>query len=209
MGDSAALSTSQFLAKLETFEGGNLDHLYLDSEGKVTVGIGLMFPSAEALKKSALRFKFATTGKYVGTDEIGAEYKRISAEKKGYRAAYYRKKTILRADKNQLYLAFLKRYKIAQADAVFFFNTGTVITDAIFEKFDELPVNVRYALEDMAFNLGRPKLIKYQALRKYLKLGEWKEAATESKRKGIASNRNTQIFKWIESQPVSPKKDGK
>jgi hypothetical protein len=90
-----------------------------------------------------------------------------------------------------------RRIQEAQFSAEMFFNIGPEFPQSAFRKFDDLPLNVRYALVDMAFTLGRRQLMKYQELRRLLKTGDWAKAARESHRHSASSKRNQAVYHWI------------
>ena len=51
----------------------------------------------------------------------------------------------------------------------------------IFEDFDELPENVKLALIDMIFNLGKPRFLKFKKMIEAIKDRDFKRAALEAK----------------------------
>jgi len=51
----------------------------------------------------------------------------------------------------------------------------------IFPNFDSLPENVRMALIDMDFNLGKPRFMQFKKLIQAIKEGDFKRAAKEAK----------------------------
>lgn len=197
---SADLSTTQFIERLKGFEG-YADYLYLDSVGKVTVGVGLMYGSADALVNSNITFRIKTTGKIASAADIREEFKRISKLSKGRTAGFYRSKGLLTADGSDLNGRLLRRLSTALTDAIFFYNTGKPVPDTKFPQYSDLPANVQLALLDMAFNLGRGRLGKFQSMRTCLKQGDWINAAKNSHRRGIQSSRNEAIYNWIFNQP--------
>lgn len=56
------MNKQEFLKELKKFEG-YAEHMYLDSEGYVTVGVGVMFPKAETAVKSSVAFVSRATAK--------------------------------------------------------------------------------------------------------------------------------------------------
>lgn len=198
--DTGQLSPTQYIERLKTFEG-YADHLYLDSVGKVTIGVGLMYGSADTLVGSNITFRTKTNGKIASASDIRDEFKRISKLSKGRGASFYRSKCLLMADGADLQGRLMRRLSTALTDALYFYNTGKPVPNAKFEKFSDLPGNVQLALLDMAFNLGRGKLGKFQSLRNALKQGDWLNAAKNSHRRGIQSSRNETIYNWIINQP--------
>jgi len=51
----------------------------------------------------------------------------------------------------------------------------------IFDNFDELPKNVKIALIDMIFNLGKPRFLQFKKMIQAIKEGNFKRAAEEAK----------------------------
>lgn len=189
-------SSGRFIALLKEFEG-YANWLYLNAGDAVTTGAGLTFPDPESLVRSAIRFRFALHGKNAGGDDVRAEFKRIASAQKGMSAIRYRRIALLRADENHLLGVLHRRIQEAQVSAEMFFNIGPEFPQSAFRKFDDLPLNVRYALVDMAFTLGRRQLMKYQELRRLLKTGDWAKAARESHRHNASSKRNQAVYHWI------------
>jgi len=194
------LSPTQFIERLKGFEG-YADHLYLDTEGKITVGVGLMYGSAEALVASNITFRNKVSGKIASAAEVKDEYKRVAKLSKGRTLSFYRSHGLLCADGADLQGRLVRRLSVAFNDALYFFNTGKPVAGVKFEQLTDLPSNVQLALIDIAFNLGRSKLYKFQKLRGFLKQGDWQNAAKESHRRGIQSSRNEAIYQWIINQP--------
>jgi GH24 family phage-related lysozyme (muramidase) len=194
------LSPTQFIERLKGFEG-YADHLYLDTEGKITVGVGLMYGSAEALVASHITFRHKVSGKIASATEVKEEYRRVSKLAKSRSVSFYRNHGLLSADGADLQGRLVRRLAVAFTDAMYFYNTGKPVSGVKFEHFTDLPTNVQLALMDMAFNLGRSKLCKFQNLRAFLKQGDWQNAAKESHRRGIQSSRNEAIYQWIANQP--------
>ena len=61
-------------------------------------------------------------------------------------------------------------------------------------EFNKHPENVKLALFDMIFNLGMPKLKNnYPRFNWFIKACDYKSAATESNRNGIAAERNQYV----------------
>ena len=68
-------SNDEFVADIEEGEG-NVDHMYLDTRGIVTVGKGKMLP--DAASASALPFRVRATDVPASDEEIRAEYDLIA-----------------------------------------------------------------------------------------------------------------------------------
>lgn len=181
------MTDAEYLKKLKEFEG-YAEHMYLDSVGAVTIGVGVMLPSAAKAKSSGIAFTNRETKKKATGEEIEADYDSVKGATKGmFPPSKYLKFTKLDASTASLKKELDARLKVAEADR-----------KAFYPDFAKLPSSVQYALLDMAFNLGRPKLMKYKKLKAALEKKDWKTAAKESKRNGIQASRNKEISDWIQ-----------
>lgn len=171
-------------AKLKQYEG-QVEHMYLDTRGFVTVGVGHMISTAEDAKKIA--FVKAESGSPATKKEIEDEYALIKS--KPFGAAYPARR-------------FKSFTKLKLTDSTIDGITNKYI--ASFEgelkqiygatEFNAHPENVKLALFDMIFNLGMPKLKSgYPKFNKHIKAKDYKNEALESNRKGIAAERNQYV----------------
>jgi len=162
--DSDALAQWTFTAPFE----GIVNHLYLDTRGNVTCGVGFLVANREALD----RFEWQP-------DVLTArgDYDRVRASAPAHVAAYY---------------AGLCRATLTPATmrAHFDVHVTTVTAQLAGWKLGSLPRSARVALVDMAFNLGVGGLNKYKRLHLAVSAGLWAEAAAECSRKGIQQSRN-------------------
>jgi hypothetical protein len=76
------------VARTIRFEG-KVPHLYLDTEGNVTVGVGHLLPSADAAGRLALVRK--SDGKPASAEEKKQDWNAVHAAEKGHPAAFYAK----------------------------------------------------------------------------------------------------------------------
>lgn len=171
-----------FTADLEEWEG-NVEHIYLDSEGNVTVGKGKRLRNPDSA--AALPFLHAGTDSPASDSEIRAEYDLIAGmqDEKGQPASYF--------------LQFTTLY-LPQSDI------DDLVTDHIraefeallrqYPDFGNLPVSVQVALWDMQYNLGSSGLAGFQLLRQAIRDGDWEEAARQSHRLRIGDDRNDFVF---------------
>ena len=72
---------------------GSISHMYLDTVGKVTVGVGNMLPDVASAQKIA--FTDRKTLKAATKEEIKAEFDKVSKLTKGLIASSYKKNTTL------------------------------------------------------------------------------------------------------------------
>ncbi len=183
---------------IEKYEG-RIPHLYLDTVGKVTVGIGHMVPNKIAMSTVTMYKKGANNLLVLATlAERHAEYDVIKKQPFGrsYGAASFKKHTTLimkdadiNVQRDKHILSFYKEL------------TGYYTTANRFVKaFDSMPVEVQKALFDMAFNLGITKLKnQYVKFNGFIKLEKWDEAAKQSNRVGISPVRNKYVFDLLKA----------
>ena len=186
------MNESEYLKKLKIFEGF-ADHMYLDSKGYVTIGVGIMLASADAAKSSGITFTNRETSKAATPDEIAADFDSVKKAPKGMFPP-------------SKYEQFTKLYASSGLDNVLKQSLNTAKNDAksFFPAFNSLPESARWALVDMAYNLGGAGLKKFAKLKTALdtavkskKQEDFEAAAKESKRNGIQSARNAAIYDWI------------
>ena len=165
----------QSLAKLEWFEG-SIPWMYLDTRGKVTVGVGLMLPDAAAAQK--LPFFIGTHA--ATADEISAEFARVDAMPMGRPALFYRHQNGPELEK-------------AEIDSLL----RTVLLGfegelrAALPGYDGFPDSVKLALLDMAYNLGPAGLLHgYPNFIRAVEAGNWSQAAAHCFRHGPGAARN-------------------
>lgn len=181
------MTRKQYLDRLDEFEGV-VKHMYLDSNGFVTVGRGVLIDPIKLIKTKGIVFKHRGSNKIASQKEIAEDYKKVKKIGKGFSAGKYKAYTKLDATNTSLQASFANSLKQAEKDAKIFYPD-----------LDKLPDEVRYALIDMAYNLGLSKLRKYKKLKKALEAGDYEKAAKESNRRGIQIKRNQAIYNWIAS----------
>jgi GH24 family phage-related lysozyme (muramidase) len=177
-------------ATLETYEGW-VNHLYVDSTGNVTVGVGhLVADKASATGLPLYKLLKDVPGEPASAKEKESEFSVVAALQKGYRAAWYKKHTSLAMKDGDI-----ARYRddhIADFHAHLvriYTRTGGYPAD-----FDDLPTKVQQALFDMIFNVGPAGVTgKFKNFDAALKAGDWKKAATESHRPQVAASRNDYV----------------
>ncbi len=187
------MTEADYISKLKEFEGDS-DFMYLDSRGNVTIGVGILLASAAAAKSAGITFKNRKTKKTATPAEIEKDYDSVKAAPKGMVESKYEKFTELVAT-GGLDTRLQKELSQAKNDA-----------KAYYSDFNNLPEATRWALVDMAFNLGGAGLKKFAKLKAALEKAvqskakeDWEAAAKESNRVGIQSSRNEAIRAWIAS----------
>ncbi|MFO1327796.1 MAG: hypothetical protein U1F56_10600 [Rubrivivax sp.] len=181
-GDSAAAAHptsvpfSDTAADFERWEG-RVPHMYLDTKGLVTVGIGKMLPDAKAAQ--ALAFVRRSDGAAASAAEIKTDYDNVHKQPKAQLASAYEKHTALilpDAEIDALLAAVVAGF---EADL-----------KANFAGYDNYPAPAKRALLDMIYNLGKSGLLAYKKLKKAVEAGKWKDAAAECYRHGPSQERN-------------------
>ena len=171
----------QSMAKIGEFEG-SVPWMYLDTMGKVTVGVGLMLVNEAA----ANALPFMVSGRPASLEEIRREFTRVSAMKTGQVAKFYFSKLGLALSKETI------EAKLRDTLAGF---EGYLRSHV--HGYDELPVTAKLALLDMVYNLGPGRLFaEYPRLIAAVERGDWKSAAAASLRRGPSAARNL----WTKEQ---------
>ena len=169
------------MAKIREFEG-SVPWMYLDTVGKVTVGVGLMLVNEAA----ASALPFAVSGRPATLDEINREFSRVSAMKRGQIAKSYFSKAGLALPEETI--------EAKLRDALEGFE-GYLRSHV--HGYDALPDAAKLALLDMVYNLGPGRLFaEYPRLIAAIVRGDWKTAAAASLRRGPSAARNL----WTKEQ---------
>lgn len=173
--------------KLEEYEG-RYNHMYLDSKGKVTVGVGHLIPNKIAVAVITLyktKKNIASTPATV--NEKQDEYDTVAKQKKNYKASWYKQYTTLimkDADINALRNKHIDSF-YKELSGLYKKSNGYA-TD-----FDNMPQEVQKALFDMVFNLGITKLsMVFTQFNNAIKNEQWDEAAKQSNRPDVSAARN-------------------
>jgi GH24 family phage-related lysozyme (muramidase) len=175
---------AESLAQLKVFEAC-VPWMYLDSVGKVTVGVGLMLPEVAA----ACALGFTVAGAPATAQQIAAEFDRVAALAPDKLPAFYRADT-----SPQLPQEIID----AKLSAVLQGFEATIRVGI--PGYDALPDGVKMALLDMAYNLGPAGLLKgYPKMLSAVEAGDWAQAAAECARGGIGAARNA----WTKQQFLS------
>lgn len=171
----------QAIERLKEFEG-SVPWMYLDTIGKVTVGVGSMLPDSRA----AGLIPFMVGERAATSEEIAAEFARVSALTKGKGAAFYRKKGGLRISEETI------QGKLREVLEGFEGYLRSHIRG-----YEQLPDRAKLALLDMVYNLGPGKLFhEYPRLIAAVEKGDWAAAAAASLRRGPSAERNA----WTKTQ---------
>jgi len=178
----------QTIAKLKEFEG-SVPWMYLDTVGRVTVGVGLMLPNAT----SAVALPFMNGDRRATAEEIEKEFARISALAKGKTAKFYKKDGGIRLSEE----AIDERLRGVLAGFEGYLKTHV-------PGYDRLPDVAKMALLDMIYNLGPGRLFEqFPRLLAAVGTGDWRRAAEMCSRRGPGPQRN----EWTKDQFLAAAKE--
>lgn len=183
-----AVSSRDYQPFAEQHEG-RIPWMYLDTVGRVTVGVGHMIPSADA----ALTVPFVdpASGSKAQPDAIRAGYAAVAAARAsvGRVAGAFQGLSALRLDDDGIAAVFA-------ADFDRIVGRTRDLFEAVGGGLDSYPDPAQLAVIDMAFNLGPDGLYgKFPSFRtKGLAPRAFDVAASESRRGGISDERNKWTF---------------
>jgi GH24 family phage-related lysozyme (muramidase) len=160
---------------------GCVPHMYLDTVGKVTVGVGNMLKKASSAAN--LPFVLEATGAVASNEQVEVEFDLISAQEKARPANYYKEFATLvlsNGDINELLDVRLDKFE------------NKLKVD--FPKYDDYPEAAKLGLLDMAYNLGNKGLVKkFPTFTKAAKKGDWLTCANACNRKQVQDHRNDSV----------------
>lgn len=156
----------------------DIEHMYLDSNGFLTVGIGTNIHrySDDELAK----LPFTINGRPATRDEILNEARRVRNMPKGYGASHYKSNLRLndREFRRQAALDHMRKDREALRN--------------IFPDFDKYSINLQKGLHDMIYNLGMTGFKEYKQFIDAVKNWDFVRAANQSARGGIGPQRNAE-----------------
>lgn len=167
---------SETAADFERWEG-RVQHMYLDTKGLVTVGIGKMLPDVKAAQ--ALAFVRRSDKAAASAAEIKTDFDNVSKQTKAQLASAYEKHTALVLPDDEIDALLATVVAGFEADL-----------KANFTGYENYPASAKRALLDMIYNLGKSGLLAYKKLKKAAEAGKWKDAAAECYRHGPSQERN-------------------
>lgn len=179
-------------ANLEKYEG-KINHMYLDSRGFVTVGVGhLIVNVAEAQK---IAFKGASNLPASGA-EIKADYDAVKKQPANRVASFYKRFT-------SLTLPDVEINRLTDKHIMTF--NGEL--KRIYSDFENFPSEVRLALFDLIFNLGMTELNNnWPNFNAAIQAKDWQAAADESSRAApISAERNRYVKALLETAAKNSK----
>jgi len=157
---------------------GHVVHMYLDTVGKVTVGIGNMLPNAAAAQE--LAFINRTTKTAATKDEIKSDFDEVAKQTWGMPSSKYKPNTKL--DLPDVHIDQLFEGRVEEF---------TQQLSAYFPDYAKYPDPAQLAILDMAFNLGAPALDKkWPSFKKAVLAQDWATAEKECVRPKSRPSRN-------------------
>ncbi|MCP4267860.1 MAG: hypothetical protein GY777_20205 [Candidatus Brocadiaceae bacterium] len=189
----SATEKATLRSKMEKYEG-KISHMYLDSKGFVTVGVGHLLKDLASAQK--LSFK-KSNNMPAPKDEIKVDYEAVKKQPKNRFASFYKKHVKLKL--SDLDINTLTNNHIDSFE-------GELMR--IFSDFSTYPSEVRLALFDIIFNVGMTDLNnKWPSLKKAVKAKNWSTAAKESNRKApISAERNKYVKDLFQKAAANVKK---
>jgi GH24 family phage-related lysozyme (muramidase) len=186
------LDTSTYLPILSGFEG-SIRYMYLDTAGKVTVGVGNMLPDAAAAQALAFVVRPgpgadpAAAPIAATPDQIAADFANVTQQSKAMTASYYKQFTTLDLPDEAITALLTARVQA--------FTTQLIAT---FPNFNNYPSAACAAIFDMAFNLGLKKVTNnFPTFSKAVLAADWTTAAAQCHRlPPISDSRNN----WTQAQ---------
>ncbi|AVD91109.1 MAG TPA: hypothetical protein DDZ74_00880 [Pseudomonas sp.] len=159
---------------------GITDHMYLDTNGYVTVGIGFMLPNEAA----AVEYPFLTSNNSpASVEQKRAEWQTIHALPTNYVAGWYQSHT-------DLHLA--SDYIDSRLGAIISTNFSEL--NNLFPAIGQYPGAARVALQDMIYNVGATRLsTRFPRFMEAVRNQDWATAATESHRNIPDESRNDAV----------------
>lgn len=163
---------TEVVKNILTFEK-RINHFYLDSVGKVTVGIGHMMPNKTAVSSITMyKVKNKLPGTMATLIEKQKEFDTILKQKKNYKAEWYAKHTTMimkDADSTSLLNKHVDSF-YKELSSTYKKSKGYP------DDFDKLDKDVQAALFDMIFNLGANQIVnKFIKFDTALKASDWKK----------------------------------
>ncbi len=188
----SATDKATLRSKLEKYEG-KVTHLYLDSKGYVTVGVGHLLKDLV----SAQKLNFKKDNNVAATkDEIKADYDSVKKQPKNRIASSYKKHVKLKLLDTDIKALTNKHIDSFEGEL-----------KKIFSGFATYPSEVRFALFDIIFNVGMTDLNKkWPNFKKAIIAKDWTTAAKESNRKSpISAERNKYVKDLLEKAAKNAK----
>ncbi|WP_125718581.1 glycoside hydrolase family protein [Pseudoalteromonas rubra] len=164
---------------------GVIDHLYLDTRGNPTIGVGFHVASQDAFTRMSLRDK--RTNKPASRAQKQQEYTTLKRLPAGKTARWYEQHCTLHLPHSESMRLLEEQIRAFEQEL------GRLICPAngYTRAYHQLPEGARLALLDLAYNLGTTNLSsRWPKLLTALKREDWQQAANECARKHVSKARN-------------------
>jgi len=172
---------------------GKINHLYLDTKGKVTVGVGHLVANKNTVSGITLyKVKNKLFTQPATLQEKMAEYANIAKLPWGkrYTAKSFEPHTTLKMKDFDIKVLLNKHIDSFYLELKNIYKKDNGYSEN-FENFDS---NIQLALFDMIFNLGAPKLKNnFPKFNKAIKANDFESAAKESHRLDVDHLRNEYV----------------
>ncbi len=179
---------TRLMRQLEQQEG-RINHMYRDTRGFITIGVGHLMPYPHTAAR--LGFVHKESGRPARDADIRAEFRQLLTRPYGQHLNAHSFKPHTRLILPDTEIDALTRRHI---------NTFTGELGDLYGQAEltAMPERVQLALYDMIFNLGLPKLKRgFPRFNQHIRSGNWAAAAKESHRKGISEARNRHVYKLL------------
>lgn len=133
------------LAEIEHWEG-RVSHLYLDSRGNATIGIGCLIPQLSVYQELPMRVRERLATKF----EIQNDWVRVTGMEKGHPWSFYAEK----GTDSQVHLTDIGIDGLAESRAA----SAVRSLRGLIEVFDDLPEKAQIGTLDLCWCLGSGKL---------------------------------------------------
>jgi GH24 family phage-related lysozyme (muramidase) len=172
------------MRQLEQQEG-RINHMYRDTRGFITVGVGHLLPHPQAATRQA--FIHRDSQQPASDAEIRAEFRHLLTLNYGqhHSAAGFRHHTRLELPDEQIDRLTRQHINHFSQELADLYGADALAA---------MPEPVQLALYDMIFNLGLPKLKHgFPRFNHHIRNRNWAAAADESHRRGISESRNRHV----------------
>jgi len=166
-----------FVPDLVRWEGA-VAHMYRDTLGYCTVGIGNLIHDVD--EAMSIPFRFAA--REATRPEISSDFHRVMAMPKGLKASAYRTTTGPRIELTDTSIYQLAADRLARE-----FLPGLAI---MYPGFGDFPLGPQRALVDLAFNVGVHGLAQFSHLRDAVNRRDWRAAGESCHVKGAREERH-------------------
>jgi GH24 family phage-related lysozyme (muramidase) len=197
------LSVTAIVQQHERFES-NIEYMYCDTLGKVTVGIGTLIEQGHDRAKNlafahALGFRHWPSEKAATLDDVATDYDACKALAAGHPSTTDGRTCDLPATRYDAVTSlFLPEDRIRAAIGAHVAHDVGALR-AKFHGFDRFPLPAREALADMQYNMGgKFSRAKWPTFFQAVEVRDWYWAAEESERPQLSSDRNKYVHDLLE-----------